>query len=450
MIRMHKTIVNIIVSVTVFAIIIMLFSLQTHAAYDRYWATDHIVESVETAAYINGQQVVLRIQTDDDGDLYFALRGLMEYLGYYVGWNASDLSIDMINSENTFHVKAWDANCETNEGAIELDEPVFIENGYSYIHQSFITKMLGLDIVRVDRAADSSESLFSVYIEANIDMFWDNLVSIPDSHTGLDLYWRYIDDNIIEETDYFIDQYGVDVLFTGLKSSNEYSQYYCINRLVEQYNQDDIRERALMEIEPFLNSANETIKQGAEFAIDVLSKNFNNHYILDAGGGGSYIFSLFNDYSDYGSYNELWMVKDDILTKLYSFDSSGLSEYIDTSEPMRLSPGKDKLAVQTCSRRSSSVNIINLSNGEVSAELMLMALDIVAAENRDYVNTYTSGPDTAYAGGEYCWGGNLKWIDNDTLEFEAILAYNYGDISEHVIVNYNVVENSLVTFPQDD
>ena len=56
-------------------------------------------------------------------------------------------------------------------------------------------------------------------------------------------------------------------------------------------------------------------------------------------------------------------------------------------------------------------------------------------DNKDYNNTY---PDGAY---NFC--GNLKWIDNNTVEFEAYLAYDYMEIMEQVIVKYNVLDNSL-------
>ena len=36
--------------------------------------------------------------------------------------------------------------------------------------------------------------------------------------------------------------------------------------------------------------------------------------------------------------------------------------------------------------------------------------------------------------------------DNDIIEFEAELAYDYGEIIEHVIVTYNVADNTLTTY----
>lgn len=268
--------------------------------------------------------------------------------------------------------------------------------------------------------------------DTEIDEFWDNFVSIPEEYTGVDIYWRHIDDEIMENVDKLIKEHGAEVLFKGLKSTNVYSQYYCINRLVEFYNNEYIRTKAIDEIEPFLNSTNNTIKKSAQFAIDVLSREFKSSYIVHAIDDIK-IFTIFNDYSDYGSYNELWTISNDKLSKLHSFKNPQV--YINTGKPIKVSPNKDKITVETSSRRSSSINIIDLKTGKVSPEIMKMAIDKVAKDNKDYKNTY---PD-----GQYNWGGNIVWIDNNTIEFEANLAYDYMDIMVDVIVRYNFLDDSL-------
>ena len=211
----------------------------------------------------------------------------------------------------------------------------------------------------------------------------------------------------MKKVDDLIEKHGVGVLFKGLESNNVYSQYYCINRLVEYYNYDDLRTHAIAKITPFLSNTNNTVKHGAEFAISVLSKKFDSHYILN-GNNDIKVFALFNDYSDYGSYNELWIIKDDKLSKLYSF--TGLQTYIDTTETIKLSPDNNKIAVQTSSRRSNSLNIIDLNNEKVSPEIMKLVIEKVAKDNKDYNNTYPDGAYNSF--------GNLKWIDNNTVEFE--------------------------------
>ncbi|MBC8587767.1 copper amine oxidase N-terminal domain-containing protein [Paratissierella segnis] len=281
----------------------------------------------------------------------------------------------------------------------------------------------------VDWSADSKQ--VKIY-DTEIDKFWDNLVEVPKNLVGFDFYWRHIDDDIMEAVDNLVEKHGVDVLFKGLESTNIYSQYYCINRLVEYYNENDIRISAIEKITPFLNSSNTKLKDGAEFAISVLTKKFDSPYIVNV-DENTKIFALFNDYSDYGSYNELWIIRNDKLSKLHSFSNS--QDYIDRGEKIQVSPSKDKIAVQTSSRRSSSINIIDLNSGEISPELMKLAIEKVAKDNKDYNNTY---PD-----GRYSWGSNLKWVDNNTLEFEAGLSYNFMEIIENVIVKYDVLNNSL-------
>ncbi|MDQ4679629.1 hypothetical protein, partial [Stenotrophomonas maltophilia group sp. RNC7] len=73
--------------------------------------------------------------------------------------------------------------------------------------------------------------------------------------------------------------------------------------------------------------------------------------------------------------------------------------------------------------------------GKVSPEIITMAIEKVEKDNKDYNNTY---PD-----GRYNSGGNIIWIDNNTIEFEANLAYNYMDIMVDVIVRYNFLDDSL-------
>lgn len=284
-----------------------------------------------------------------------------------------------------------------------------------------------------NKIVDWNHDLKQVNIyETEIDKFWDTLVTVPENYTDPDIYWRHIDYDIMENANSFMDKYGADALFKGLKSTNIYSQYYCINRLVEYYNYDDIRARAVGEIIPFLSSTNNTIKKGAEFALSVLSKKFDSPYIVNA-MDGTKIFALFNDYSDYGSYNELWIIKNDKLSKLYSFKDP--QTYIDISESMKLSPNSDKIVVQTSSRRSSSFNIIDLNTGKASPEIMKIAIQKVAMDNKDYNNTYPNG--------EYSWGHSPKWVDNNTVEFEARLSFNYMDIIEEVVVRYNFLDDFL-------
>lgn len=277
---------------------------------------------------------------------------------------------------------------------------------------------------------------FRIIEDTEIDKFWDDLVSIPDNPPGPDIYWRYIDDDIRVKADGLIEEYGPEVLFQGLESNNIYSQYYCINRLVEYYNQDDIRIRAIEEISPFLGSSNNSLRQGAEFALSVLNKKFDNPYIIRS-KNNTKIFALFNNYSDYDSYQELWIIKSDKLSKLHSFTDTGIGSqlYIDANEPMKLSLSQNKLALKISTRRSNSLYIFDLYSEELSPEVMTLLINKVAKDNKDYENTYPEG--------QYSFYENLKWLDDDTVEFEADLAYNYMEIIERVRVKYNTSNGSL-------
>ena len=450
-------------------------------------------------AKVNGKQVELDIKPlIKDNNIFVPLRFMAETLGEKVIWDGENKIVlvgeftDEAIIEDTFlyfneeynytlrFPNSWkeEAIIETKEGTLYVYDKKsaerFIEDGHegfgpvfeirasdypitasfpyegdyvlNYNDGKYLEVLFGRDfqfypetVESYKKIASEAEKIlgsFRIIDETEINKFWDTLVNIQENHTELDIYWRHIDDDIMKKVDDIIEKHGVGVLFKGLESNNVYSQYYCINRLVEYYNYDDIRTHAIAEITPFLSSTNNTIKHGAEFAISVLSKKFDSPYIV-SGNNGIKIFALFNDYSDYGSYNELWIIKDDKLSKLYSFSDAGIGSqiYIDTTETIKLSPDNNKIAVQTSTRKSSSLNIINLNSQEISPEIMKLAIKKVAMDNKDYNNTYPEGA--------YSWCYDLKWIDNNTVEFEARLAYDYSDIIENVIVKYNVLDNSL-------
>lgn len=449
-------------------------------------------------AKVNGKQVQLDVKPlIKDNNIFVPLRFIAETLGEKVIWDGEakivlvgkftdkaivEDSFLYFNKEYNYTMRfpnSWkeEAIIKTEEGTLYVYDKKsaerFIEDGYenfgpvfeircsedyplsliyegdyvlNYNNRKYLEVLFCRDFLFYPETIDSYKKIaseaenilgsFRIIDETEIDKFWDALVSIPENYTELDIYWRHIDDDIMKKVDDLIEKHGVGVLFKGLESNNVYSQYYSINRLVEYYNYDDIRTHAIAKITPFLSSSNNTLKHGAEFAINVLGKKFDSPYIV-SGTNDIKVFALFNDYSDYGSYNELWIIKDDNLSKLYSFTDTGIGSqlYIDTNETIKPSPDNNKIAVQTSTRKSSSLNIIDLNNEKISPEIMKLAIEKVAMDNKDNNNTY---PDGAY---NFC--GNLKWIDNNIVEFEANLAYDYMEIMEQVIVKYNVLDNSL-------
>lgn len=262
-----------------------------------------------------------------------------------------------------------------------------------------------------------------------LNIFWENLEDNENFDSSEEIYLRHIDSKTMSKIDNMINKYGISALSNGLKSNNIYSQYYCINKLVEYYNNDKLRKRSILEIEPFLSSNNASLKNAAIFATDILSKEFNSEYIIKA-KDDSKIFTLYNNYSDYGSYNEIWIIKNDELSKLYSFKNNQV--YI--NHPIILSPNKDKIAIQTSSRRSSSFNIIDLNNYNISPELVRLTLKKVSSDT-NLNNTHPNG--------EYSWGDKLIWLDNNRVKFHANLSYDYNQTIESVNVYYNYLNNDL-------
>ena len=410
-------------------------------------------------------------------------RGKIALVGEFTGENITKDTFVYRNKENSYTLNfpnSWkeEAIIKTKDGNLYVYDKKsaerFIEDGYEnfgpvfeirssdypvtasfpyegdyvlhYKDGKYIEVLFGRDFQFYPETLDSYKKIageaekilgsFRIIEDTEIDKFWDDLVSIPDNPPGPDIYWRYIDDDIRVKADGLIEEYGPEVLFQGLESNNIYSQYYCINRLVEYYNQDDIRIRAIEEISPFLGSSNNSLRQGAEFALSVLNKKFDNPYII-RGKNNTQIFALFNNYSDYGSYQELWIIKNDKLSRLHSFTDTGIGSqlYIDANEPMKLSLSQNKLAVKISTRRSNSLYIFDLYSEELIPSIMTLLIDKVAKDNKDYKNTYPEG--------QYSFYENLKWLDDDTVEFEADLAYNYMEIIERVRVKYNTSNGSL-------
>ncbi|HEX2924924.1 MAG TPA: hypothetical protein VHP38_01470, partial [Ruminiclostridium sp.] len=134
-----------------------------------------------------------------------------------------------VNSENGFHNNI---NNFINENGIRnnhvdgnAEEP-FIFSGITYVPIGQVPEALN-KVVDRDR-------------ESDLKSYWDKFVTVPYDYTGKSLYWRYIDHETTSKVDSLIRKYGTNALFQGLKSKNAYSQYYCINRLVEYYNDNGI------------------------------------------------------------------------------------------------------------------------------------------------------------------------------------------------------------------
>ncbi|CQR53317.1 hypothetical protein [Paenibacillus riograndensis] len=218
-------------------------------------------------------------------------------------------------------------------------------------------------------------------------------------------------------------RYDAEKFLQALKSNNNEHIYIAINRLVECFNDQKLREKALNALQPFLKNDNPKIADSAAFAIDILSKSYRSPYIFKL-ADGSIMFTLFNNYSDYGSQNVLWRIKDNVLQEYLSF--SPPSMYITDIIP---SPDKKLVAVMTSSNKSEFVQIMNIEEGRISPELVESARVKYGAQKK--LDTWTR-PDHE----NYSYADKVVWKDNDTLEFEGSLAYQDTEIIENVTVAY--------------
>ncbi|MER2038154.1 MAG: hypothetical protein ABS944_08410 [Solibacillus sp.] len=218
-------------------------------------------------------------------------------------------------------------------------------------------------------------------------------------------------------------KFEAEKFLEALKSDNNEYVYIAINRLIETFNDEKLREQAIKEIQPFLKSENEKIADAATFALDLLTKTYQSPMLTKL-KDGSIVFTLFNNYSDYGSQNVLWKIKDDKLEEFFSFSSPSM--YI---TDIVASPNKQLIAVVTSSNKSEFVQIINVEEGKISPEIIESArVNYGAQKGLDtWIRTDHENYNSVM---------NISWKDNDTLEIEASLAYDDTAIIENVHIVY--------------
>ena len=225
-------------------------------------------------------------------------------------------------------------------------------------------------------------------------------------------------------------EYDADKFLRALKSENEEYVYIAINRLVESFNNEKLRLEALKAIEPFITSNNTKIKEAASFAVDILSQKYESPFIYQL-NDGSRVFTLFNNYSDYGSQNILWRIKDNKLEEYLRFSEPSM--YIKQIIP---SPDKNLIVVVTCSNKSEFIQIIHIEEGRISPELIESARVRYGAEKG--LETWIRIDHENYS-----YVKSIEWKGNNVLEFETVLMYDNNQTSEEVIINYDFHEKKM-------
>lgn len=243
-----------------------------------------------------------------------------------------------------------------------------------------------------------------------------------------ELYMRYLTTEDMELTSAY--EYDADKFLRALKSENEEYVYIAINRLIECFNDEKLRGEALKAIEPFITSNNAKIAESAAFATDILSQKYESPFIYKL-NDESIVFTLFNNYSDYGSQNVLWRIKNNQLEEYLSFSKPSM--YI---KQIILSPDRKLIAVVTCSNKSEFVQIIDTEAERVSPELIESTRVRYGVEKgletwirMDYEN--------------YSYLRNIEWRENNVLELEIILSYNNAQISQEVTTTYHFDEKKM-------
>ena len=137
------------------------------------------------------------------------------------------------------------------------------------------------------------------------------------------------------------------------------------------------------------------------------------------------VFTLFNNYSDYGSQNVIWKIENDQLETFMPF--SDPSMYITN---IIASPNKKLIAVVTSSNKSEFVVIINVAERMVSPEIIESARVKYGAQKGLDAWIRTDHEN-------YSSLMNISWKDDATLEIDASLAYDDTAIIENVHIVYD-------------
>lgn len=231
-------------------------------------------------------------------------------------------------------------------------------------------------------------------------------------------------------------------LFAALDSADVYSQYIAINRLVELYNDPALRSQAIARLQPFLDNPEPKLAEAAAYALDILTDTLSSPRLCHM-ADGSVVFTLFPDYSDYGSHNQLWCLREGALSPYISF--SAPYNYIADLLP---SPDGRLLAVGLCSNKSSQLVILDDAGGYCSTELIstsriLWPQQLGGEEGR------RRRADSRIDNETYSSYRQLHWLDNNRLQFVADLAYNDSDtpycavdICDSVSVTYDFPQNT--------
>lgn len=246
-------------------------------------------------------------------------------------------------------------------------------------------------------------------------------------------YLRYLSETDMAVIDRAAEEYGAALYFEGLKNDNIYVQYFCINKLVEFYNDSTQRVKALEALGPFLSHENNRLSEAAEFACAILSGSFEHPWIHRL-SDDSVFFCLFNEYSDYGSYPSLYRIKDDNLVEFDTFSTP--IQYI---KKIKLSENREKVAMLTGSNKSEQLFIIDFANGLFSPELVTSTLAKQAAEKG-----YTFLARTDFE--NYSSVITFEWRDDNTIFSEMQLVFSTADTADTVSIAYHFEEKSLELF----
>lgn len=224
-----------------------------------------------------------------------------------------------------------------------------------------------------------------------------------------DFYVRLVD---AEMRDLREDAFDAEKFFSALDSSDTETVYIAVNRLVECYNDPALRARAIEAVAPFVDSASEMVAQSARRVLSILNETYDDGGVFVM-ADGSVVFTLFPGLEESGAYSDstLWRIQDGVLDVYWALD-----EPYRVTQQIVPSPDGKKLAIQMASNKSAFLFIEDFVDGLVSPELMNSTL-MTARAARGMPLLVRVDFET------YSWPEELRWLDGDTLAFDAALYF---------------------------
>lgn len=159
---------------TVFFVFAVLVHVSAYGAQNKSIAESRLI-------IFNGESKELITGIDKHNELTFKLKEIMEFLGYNVFWNGEKSSITMENAENTVTVRVNAKICDKNGSLMYVTNPIILEDGYTYVSQSFLRDIMGISVTTLQTEQPDRSNFDNPVILQTDELVFDVLQEKADN-----------------------------------------------------------------------------------------------------------------------------------------------------------------------------------------------------------------------------------------------------------------------------